>query len=150
MTTPLVNGLNGWEAIDSDSAVASSFVSCGLSAKLVAILKSELGAEPPTKMQELLVSGVLSGRDVVCGSAEGCGKTVGYVAAIVETLSTRRPRLTREDGTHVVVLCRDLQRCQEVGDIFKRLMSRVCWWLTCSVFAGALILMSRRRSGGCV
>lgn len=95
----------------------------------------------PTNIQKYAIRTILDGHDLIIGASPSNGKTLSYIIAIVQKLANQNPRLNRRDGTQVVVLCQDLNKCQANYKLWSQFLKSSAWWLTCSIFAGILILL---------
>jgi len=65
------------------------FTKLGLSKELTDVLK-QFGFTKPSEIQEKAIPVVLSGKDIIGGSATGSGKTLVFASAIIENLKQNR------------------------------------------------------------
>src|SRR3989344_416460 len=67
----------------------NKFERLGMSKQLLDVV-NEAGFEEPTEMQEKTIPLVLSGRDVIGGSATGSGKTLAFATSIIDKLKPNK------------------------------------------------------------
>ncbi|KAK8969963.1 DEAD-box ATP-dependent RNA helicase 17 [Platanthera guangdongensis] len=123
---------NNGKAVGSELRVEGVFASCtfddlGLHPSLCEHLKEKMKFEVPTKIQAHAIPVILSGKDVLVKAATGSGKTIMYLAPIVNLLQKRKPSVKRSDGTFVLVLVPTRELCMQVHDILQKLLSRFIW-----------------------
>ena len=88
------------------------FTKLGLSKELIDILK-RAGFKAPSEIQEKTIPLVLSGRDVICGSATGSGKTLVFASSIVENLQ-------KNGSVQALVLTPTRELAEQVADSIKK------------------------------
>ncbi|KAK8939055.1 DEAD-box ATP-dependent RNA helicase 17 [Platanthera zijinensis] len=123
---------NNGKAVGSELRDEGVFASCtfddlGLHPSLCEHLKEKMKFEVPTKIQAHAIPVILSGKDVLVKAATGSGKTIMYLAPIVNLLQKRKPRVERSDGTFVLVLVPTRELCMQVHDILQKLLGRFIW-----------------------
>eukprot|EP00210_Caulerpa_lentillifera_P006444 g6156.t1 len=128
------NGLQHWKRAESIFSLNgfTSWNDFGLHSRIC----SSISFPTPIDLQKQAIPAILDGHDIIIGSGPHSGKTLSYVFAILHNLTVHEPKLTRRDGTQVVVLCKDLTQCQANYELWNSVLKSTCWWLTCSVFAG--------------
>lgn len=78
---------------------AGRFHDLGLAPALSDHIHDKLSFSAPTLIQKSAIPIILSGRDVLVNSGTGSGKTMVYLAPIINALQSYEPRLTRSEGT---------------------------------------------------
>lgn len=58
----------------------------------------------PTAIQQAVLPLLLKGRDVLVRAPTGTGKTVAYLAPLIQQLGTRDPRVSRSDGCRAIII----------------------------------------------
>ncbi|PIN10933.1 ATP-dependent RNA helicase [Handroanthus impetiginosus] len=111
----------------SEVFASCSFSSLGLHPTLCDQLKERLGFEVPTQVQAQAIPVVLSGRHVLVNAATGTGKTVAYLAPIIQMLQNYDKRIQRSDGTFALVLVPTRELCMQVYEILQKLLHRFHW-----------------------
>ncbi|GAB4822270.1 hypothetical protein N2152v2_009316 [Parachlorella kessleri] len=121
---------------------AGSFQGLGLSQTLSDHLAS-LSFARPTRVQQQTIPHLLKGRDALVHAATGSGKTLSYLAPIVDSLAHREPRIQRGDGTHALVVTPTRELCQQarevallVADVLTLLVRRFVWLVGGSIHGG--------------
>lgn len=113
-----------------------SFSSLGLHSTLCDQLRERLGFEAPTKVQAQAIPVILSGRHVLVNAATGTGKTVAYLAPIINHLQSYGPRIDRSSGTFALVLVPTRELCLQVYEILQKLLHRFHWIVPGYVMGG--------------
>ncbi|KAK9186791.1 hypothetical protein WN944_018180 [Citrus x changshan-huyou] len=113
-----------------------SFSSLGLHSTLCDQLRERLGFEAPTKVQAQAIPVILSGRHVLVNAATGTGKTVAYLAPIINHLQSYSPRIDRSSGTFALVLVPTRELCLQVYEILHKLLHRFHWIVPGYVMGG--------------
>ncbi|KAL9418761.1 hypothetical protein AB3S75_036668 [Citrus x aurantiifolia] len=113
-----------------------SFSSLGLHSTLCDQLRERLGFEAPTKVQAQAIPVILSGRHVLVNAATGTGKTVAYLAPIINHLQSYSPRIDRSSGTFALVLVPTRELCLQVNEILHKLLHRFHWIVPGYVMGG--------------
>ncbi|MBU2104926.1 MAG: DEAD/DEAH box helicase [Nanoarchaeota archaeon] len=88
------------------------FIKLGLSKELTDVLKLT-GFKVPSEIQEKTIPLVLAGRDVICGSATGSGKTLVFASSIVENLQ-------KNGSVQALVLTPTRELAEQVADSIKK------------------------------
>ncbi|PKU68182.1 DEAD-box ATP-dependent RNA helicase 17 [Dendrobium catenatum] len=112
---------------DEGIFASCSFTDIGLHPSLCQHLKDKMGFEVPTQIQAQAIPVILSGKDVLVNAATGTGKTIVYLAPIVNLLQQRKPRVERSDGTFVLVLVPTRELCMQVHEILQKLLRCFIW-----------------------
>jgi ATP-dependent RNA helicase DDX31/DBP7 len=58
----------------------------------------------PTAVQKEAIPALLSGRDLMMRAQTGTGKTIAYLAPIVQSLAVQSPRVSRGEGCYALVV----------------------------------------------
>lgn len=58
----------------------------------------------PTAVQQAVIPLLLKGRDVLMRAPTGTGKTLAYLAPLVQLLGSQEPRISRSDGCHAIIV----------------------------------------------
>lgn len=58
----------------------------------------------PTAVQQAVIPVLLKGRDVLMRAPTGTGKTLAYLAPLVQLLGLQEPRISRSDGCHAIIV----------------------------------------------
>ncbi|QDZ20833.1 DEAD-box ATP-dependent RNA helicase [Chloropicon primus] len=98
----------------------ASWVSLGLKKEVAASLVSS-GFPFPSQTQKLAVPKVVAGGDVVVAAETGSGKTIAYLAPILDKLS-RLLESRGGDTAVALVLCPNVQLCKQVSGVAKELL----------------------------
>lgn len=114
-------------AKSTDLFSCCSFSSLGLHTNLCDQLKERLGFEVPTSVQAQAIPAILSGRDVLVNAATGTGKTLAYLAPVIQHLHRIDPPIKRSDGTFALVIVPTRELCLQVYEILQRLLHRFHW-----------------------
>lgn len=69
----------------------------------------------PTAVQQAVIPLLLKGRDVLMRAPTGTGKTLAYLAPLVQQLGSQQPRISRSDGCHAVVVTPTRELTAQVG-----------------------------------
>lgn len=121
----------GGKGVEEGSATKPSWRSLGLGHDVTASLVSS-GFAVPSPTQVLAVPQVLAGRDVVVAAETGSGKTIAYLAPIMnKMLILREGRVVNSSqeavddasssGVVALVLCPNVQLCKQVSGVAKAL-----------------------------
>jgi Rad3-related DNA helicase len=62
------------------------------------------GYTEPTAIQQAVLPLLLRGRDVLVRAPTGTGKTLAYLAPLIQQLGTWEPRVSRSDGCRAIVI----------------------------------------------
>lgn len=106
------------------------FGSLGLSAAISNLLHDGGGAfgfDRPTRVQQLAVPKLLSGRDALIKSETGSGKTLAYLLPIVQRLSSITPRVQRSQGTRAIILLPTRELCVQTFAVLKNVLAPFHW-----------------------
>ena len=83
----------------------------------------------PTAVQQAALPHLLAGKDLLMRAPTGTGKTLAYLAPIVDTLAAQTPRVSRGEGCHALVITptRELTlQVRRVGCARSQLRHRLC------------------------
>lgn len=58
----------------------------------------------PTAIQQAVLPLLLKGRDVLVRAPTGTGKTLAYLAPMIQQLGTMEPRVSRSDGCRAIII----------------------------------------------
>ncbi|KAK9858378.1 hypothetical protein WJX84_010245, partial [Apatococcus fuscideae] len=103
-----------------------TFVELGVAQTLSDHLQ-EYGMSTPRQIQRASVPSLLAGQDVVIQNLEASGKTFAYLVAIINQLQAAEKRISREAGTHAVVLAPSVSICTKVEAALQILLKRYFW-----------------------
>ncbi|XP_020577752.1 DEAD-box ATP-dependent RNA helicase 17 isoform X2 [Phalaenopsis equestris] len=115
------------KGVDQGIFASCTFVDLGLHPSLCEHLKDKMGFVAPTQIQAQAIPVILSGKDALVNAVTGTGKTIVYLAPIVNLLQKRVPRVERSDGTFVLVLVPTRELCMQVHEILQKLLRRFIW-----------------------
>eukprot|EP00892_Ulva_mutabilis_P010766 jgi/Ulvmu1/8061/UM004_0298.1 len=107
-------------------ANASSFAELGLN-ELVCAHLQKMQYSMPTSVQQAVVPLLLKGRDVLMRAPTGTGKTLAYLAPMVQRLGAREPRISRSDGCHAVIVTPTRELTAQVYKVSEALAKRFIW-----------------------
>jgi ATP-dependent RNA helicase DDX31/DBP7 len=119
----------------SSSINRITFEGLGLCSALATHLES-LGFSTPTAVQQSTIPVVLQGKDALVNAPTGSGKTLSYLAPIMNDLATIQPRISRTDGTLALIICPTRELCLQVVDTLTLLSRRFFWIVPGSVHGG--------------
>jgi len=118
-----------------DIKTTSTFEKLGLCSALATHLGT-LGFTTPTAVQQSTIPVVLHGNDALVNAPTGSGKTLSYLAPIMNDLATIQPRISRADGTLALIICPTRELCLQVVDTLTLLSRRFFWIVPGSVHGG--------------
>ena len=67
---------------------------------------------------------MVRGRDALVQAATGSGKTLTYLAPIVNDLAEAQPRVARGDGTYALILAPTRELCIQINEVLQQLLKR--------------------------
>lgn len=126
------NSYNG----ESEIFASCSFSSLGLHPTLCDQLRERMGFEVPTIVQAEAIPVILAGRHVLVNAATGTGKTIAYLAPVINHLHKYDPRIERSAGTFALVLVPTRELCMQVYEILQKLLHRFHWIVPGYVMGG--------------
>lgn len=126
------NSYNG----ESEIFASCSFSSLGLHPTLCDQLRERMGFEVPTIVQAEAIPVILVGRHVLVNAATGTGKTIAYLAPVINHLHKYDPRIERSAGTFALVLVPTRELCMQVYEILQKLLHRFHWIVPGYVMGG--------------
>jgi ATP-dependent RNA helicase DeaD len=88
------------------------FKQLGLSDETTKVL-SQLGITEPTEIQEKTIPMILSGRDIIGGSATGSGKTLAFTSSIIENLE-------KNENIQALILTPTRELAEQVADAIRK------------------------------
>lgn len=88
-----------------------------------------------TKIQTLSFNSINEGKDIVLKSQTGSGKTLAYVVPLLNKLMTVQPRITRNDGIKILILCPIRELCLQIQNTLQN-VGRACVNLVSGVLIG--------------
>ena len=125
--------------IDPDAAAtpkpAGGFGALGLDAAMTSSLEA-MGLTDPTAIQTAAIPPVLEGRDVLAQAPTGTGKTLAYLAPLVQELKSRPERIRREEGALAIVVVPTRELSLQVFQVASRLLKRFHWIVPGVVMGG--------------
>lgn len=90
-------------------------------------MKEVLNFHTLTHVQQKAVPPGIEGRDLLIKSPTGSGKTLSYALPIVELLHNIRPKLTRADGIHALVIVPTRELAVQTYELFLKLVKPFQW-----------------------
>ena len=102
---------------------------------LVENLEHKFGASNMTHVQKGSVPAILQGADVLLRARTGTGKTLAYLVPIAQYLANRPERLTRDQGTHALIVVPTRELAVQVHDVLTNLL-RPFHWLVPGILMG--------------
>ena len=88
-----------------------------------------------TKIQGLSFDSISEGRDIVLKSQTGSGKTLAYLVPLLNKLMAVEPRITRNDGIKILILCPIRELCLQIQNALQN-VGRACVNLVPGVLIG--------------
>jgi ATP-dependent RNA helicase DDX31/DBP7 len=88
-----------------------------------------------TKIQTLSFNSISEGKDIVLKAQTGSGKTLAYVAPLLNKLMSAEPRITRNDGIKILILCPIRELCLQILNTLQS-VGRACVNLVPGVLIG--------------
>ncbi|KAG0627283.1 hypothetical protein M758_2G188600 [Ceratodon purpureus] len=126
----------GAKAKDDAIFAAGRFHDLGLAPALSDHIHAKLSFSAPTLIQKSAIPLILSGRDVLVNADTGTGKTMVYLAPIINALQSYEPRVTRSDGTLALVLVPTRELCLQVCAVAEQVVHRFHWLVPGCVMGG--------------
>lgn len=117
-------------AVDS-----STFKGLGLAPSLADHLEA-INFAVPTRIQQAVLPAMLARRDILASAPTGSGKTLAYVAPIVDYIQGKEPRVSRESGTHAIVVAPTRELCLQILDVLSLVLRRYHWLVPGAVYGG--------------
>ena len=108
------------EASEESSSSSSGWRSLGLGEELASSLAGS-GFHSPSETQRLAIPSVVRGGDVVIAAETGSGKTIAYLAPVLQRLLSSSLKPNDDSGAPEVglVLCPNIQLCKQVSRVAK-------------------------------
>ncbi|KAK9862790.1 hypothetical protein WJX84_011565 [Apatococcus fuscideae] len=88
---------------------------------------AEHGLRVPRQIQRASIPTLLSAEDLVIQNLEASGKTYSYLIAIINQLQGAETRISREAGTHAIILAPSVSVCSKVEAALQILLKRYFW-----------------------
>ncbi|CAM6098811.1 unnamed protein product [Calypogeia fissa] len=120
----------------SNTFSAGRFHDLGLAESVADHLHGRMGFTAPTHIQQEAIPVILSGKDVLVNAGTGTGKTLVYLAPIVNALQGNKKRINRTDGTYALVLVPTRELCVQVFSVVEKLVHRFIWLVPGSLMGG--------------
>ncbi|KNC46855.1 DEAD/H box polypeptide 31 [Thecamonas trahens ATCC 50062] len=108
------------EKVFSDT---TSFEGFGLDARLTQVMEAKMGIVKPSTIQSRALVPLLNRKDTLIQAQTGSGKTLAYLLPIVNDLLNIGKRVTRADGTYVIVLVPTRELGAQVYDVARLLLT---------------------------
>lgn len=127
------------QRIGQDTALlsqSSPFADLGVSPRLVKHLES-IKFTQPTQIQAQAIPALLSGRDALCQAQTGSGKTLAYLLPVLQNLSSHAAKLTRDDGTHAIVLAPTRELVLQIEEVWAAIAKPFYWLIATTIMGGA-------------
>ncbi|XP_049805012.1 probable ATP-dependent RNA helicase DDX31 [Schistocerca nitens] len=107
----------------------------------VSNLNQNMNINKLTMVQKLAIPTILSGVDVLVRSQTGSGKTLAYAVPIIEALQKIRPKLSRKDGVHALIIVPTRELALQTYEVFVKLLKPFTW-----IVPGCLMGGEKRKS----
>nr|QOS47375.1 DEAD-box DDX31 [Locusta migratoria] len=107
----------------------------------VSNLAQNMNISKLTMVQKQAIPVILSGTDVLVRSQTGSGKTLAYAVPIVEALQKIRPKLSRKDGVHALIIVPTRELALQTYEVFVKLLKPFTW-----IVPGCLMGGEKRKS----
>lgn len=114
---------------------SSQFTEFNIHPHLVACLLDRFGITTATEVQKITIPVLLKGKDALVKSHTGSGKTLAYALPVVHRLQEVRPKLSRSDGIHAVVIVPTRELALQTYECFEKL-TKACTWIVPGVLMG--------------
>lgn len=88
----------------------------------VSNLEQLFGITKMTRVQQLAIPILLSGKDALVRSQTGSGKTLAYAVPILHTLQNIKPKITRTDGVRALVILPTRELALQTYECFLKLV----------------------------
>lgn len=118
---------------------ASNFRGLGLAESLCDHLE-DINFSEPTRVQSASIPWLLKGRDALVNAPTGSGKTLAYLAPVVHFLQSSEDRLTRDLGTHAIVIAPTRELVVQIHDVLMMILRRYHW------LVGGMLMGGEQRS----
>lgn len=110
----------------------SKWEQCGVSSKVLHLLKNTLGFQTPTPIQSYAISAIMSGRDLIGVAKTGSGKTLAYAVPLLRHVLDQRPVGYGEGPIGLVLVPTRELALQVLGEVKKfsagtRIRSIACY-----------------------
>lgn len=103
-----------------------SFSDVGIHPHLVKNM-SDMGLSSMTNVQSKAIPVILANKDVLVKSQTGSGKTLAYAVPILQKLQDIRPKISRSDGTFVLVIVPTRELAIQSFEWFQKLCRSFAW-----------------------
>eukprot|EP00898_Chlorokybus_atmophyticus_P003249 jgi/Chlat1/3925/Chrsp26S04189 len=98
---------------------ATTFQELGLAAPL-----ADMGLPTPTHVQKSAIPSILTGKDTLVHADTGTGKTLTYLAPIMNYLQDPSHQITRADGTYALVVAPTRELCLQIVGVLSLMCKR--------------------------
>ena len=97
---------------------------------------AELGISTLTTIQSKALPVIMGGKDALVKSQTGSGKTLTYALPILQSLGSRRPKLTRKSGCLALVIVPTRELAVQSFEWFQKLCKAFIWIVPCLLTGG--------------
>ena len=97
---------------------------------------AELGISTLTTIQAKALPVIMGGKDALVKSQTGSGKTLTYALPILQSLGSRRPKLTRKSGCLALVIVPTRELAVQSFEWFQKLCKAFIWIVPCLLTGG--------------
>lgn len=126
----------GGQANKEEIFAVGRFHDLGLAPTLSDHIHTKLSFSAPTLIQKSAIPLILTGKDVLVNADTGTGKTMVYLAPIINALQSYEPKITRSDGTMALVLVPTRELCLQVCAVAEQVVHRFHWLVPGCVMGG--------------
>eukprot|EP00002_Diphylleia_rotans_P000425 TRINITY_DN10226_c1_g1_i1.p1 TRINITY_DN10226_c1_g1~~TRINITY_DN10226_c1_g1_i1.p1 ORF type:complete len:827 (+),score=179.87 TRINITY_DN10226_c1_g1_i1:177-2657(+) len=116
------------ETIPEEAIFAAKTVQdLGLKDELTNSIKTVLGIEKPTRIQQAAIPVILQGKDVLVKSETGTGKTLTYVIPMVNRLLNREVKVDRSEGTLALIIAPTRELGLQIYEVLQKILRPFIW-----------------------
>jgi ATP-dependent RNA helicase DDX31/DBP7 len=91
----------------------------------------------PTKIQAQAIPALIEGRDALIQAQTGSGKTLCYLLPVLNQLQAPKVRLSRDDGTHALILAPTRELVIQIEEVWKQIAKPYYWLVASTIMGGA-------------
>jgi len=113
----------------------TGFAALGLDERLCEHLE-KAGYSVPTRIQEAAIPMLARRKDTLVKSETGSGKTLAYLLPVIHDLLYRPERLSREAGTHAIVIAPTRELAVQIEAVFKAVTKPFFWLVATTLMGG--------------
>lgn len=128
------------EKIKNTSSQVNSFAELGLSDEACAAIK-ELRLTKPTYIQEQAIPEILTSKNIICTADTGSGKTIAYLAPLIQMIKRRKVNLSPEEhvagkAPYALIVVPSRELAEQVGNIALKI-GKICGVGVATMIGGA-------------